>query len=63
MKRKELIERIINLENELNFLKKVVFKVPQPKIDFEVDEKIWKKLRKDIKRIRKKVFEEYYGKK
>lgn len=49
--------KIRNLEAELALIKRSVYKEP----DFDVDEKNWKKLKPDLKRIRAKLFKRVYG--
>ncbi len=53
-----LIEKINRLEKEIEFLKSAL----ALKIDFGVDEKVWKKVKKELKKSRAKVFKRVYGK-
>lgn len=58
MTKTDLKEKIFNLETELEFLKQTLFKEP----DFKIDEENWRNLRLAAKKIRKKLYREYYGK-
>lgn len=58
MNKVDLKEKILNLETELEFLKQSLFKEP----DFKIDEENWQKLRLEVKKIRKKLYRQYYGK-
>jgi hypothetical protein len=54
----KVLERINKLERELKVLKTII----RPKIDFSVEEKIWEKVKKDLKKSRAKIYKKYYGK-
>jgi len=51
------LEKINRLERELKALK-LLFK---PKVDFYIDEKIWRQVKKDLKESRKKIYKKFYG--
>lgn len=51
-------KKIMDLENDLNAIKKAV----QNKPDFNIDEKNWNKIEKKTKDIRKKLYSERYEK-
>ena len=46
------LEKISRLERELRALKLLL----KPKIDFNIDEKIWQRAKKDLKESRKKIY-------
>jgi len=52
-------EKISRLERELDFLKQIF----KEKIDFDIDEKIWKEIKPIARRIRKKLYLSRYEKK
>jgi len=52
-------EKILNIQTELEFLKKTLLKEP----DFSIDEKNWQKIRPELKKIRKELFKKTYAKK
>jgi hypothetical protein len=54
----KVLERINKLEKELKVLKTII----SPKIGFSVDEKIWEKVKKDLKKSRTKIYKKYYVK-
>lgn len=49
-------EKIQNIEVELEFLKRSFVKEP----DFGVDEKIWERLKPDVKKIRRRLYRKNY---
>lgn len=49
--------KIKNIEAELSYIKSVVIYKP----DFNVDEKNWKKIKPDLKKVRTKLFKKAYG--
>jgi hypothetical protein len=51
------LEKISRLERELRALKLLL----KPKIDFNIDEKIWRQLKGDLKESRKKIYKKFYG--
>jgi hypothetical protein len=53
-----LMEKLNRLEREMKILKRTLL----PEVDFEIDEKNWKKFSKELKRSRAKVFRKVYGK-
>jgi hypothetical protein len=53
-----VIEKLNKLEREVKILRRTLL----PEIDFEIDEKNWKKFSKELKRSRTKVFRKVYGK-
>lgn len=59
MTQEKIKEKISYLERELEFLKHEIFREP----DFEIDEKIWRKIRPAVKKIRKRLYQKLYGKK
>ncbi|PIS39599.1 MAG: hypothetical protein COT33_01095 [Candidatus Nealsonbacteria bacterium CG08_land_8_20_14_0_20_38_20] len=59
MTQSTLREKILNLESELKLLKHYVIETP----DFDIDEKNWQKIRPEVKKIRKKLYQKFYGKK
>jgi hypothetical protein len=52
------LEKINRLEKELKALKLLL----KPKIDWNIDEKIWQRVRKELKESRKKIYKKFYGK-
>ncbi|MBU2265793.1 MAG: hypothetical protein KJ977_02015 [Candidatus Omnitrophica bacterium] len=52
-------EKILNIQTELDFLKKALLKEP----NFTIDEKNWQKIRPELKKIRKELFRKTYAKK
>lgn len=58
MNRTAIKEKFLNIEAELEFLKKALLKEP----DFEVDEKNWRLVGNDMKKIREKIYRRRYGK-
>ncbi|NCS99823.1 hypothetical protein CO116_00930 [Candidatus Falkowbacteria bacterium CG_4_9_14_3_um_filter_38_19] len=52
-------ERVLNIQTELEVLKKALLKEP----DFDIDEKNWQKIRPELKKIRKELFKKTYAKK
>jgi len=50
-------EKILNIQTEIELLKKALLKEP----DFSIDEKNWQKIRPELKKIRKKAFKKIYG--
>lgn len=58
MNKVSVIEKLNKLEKEVKFLKLSLF----PKVDFLIDEKNWKKISKELKKSRAKVFKKVYGK-
>ena len=58
MNKIDLKEKILNLETELQLLKERLFKKP----DFKIDEKNWKIVISEAKKIRKRLYKNYYGK-
>lgn len=59
MNQQRLKEKIFNIESELEFLKRLLKKKP----DFDIDEKNWRKIRSEVKKIREELYQKYYGKK
>ena len=59
MNQQNIKERILNIERELEFLKRLTIQKP----DFDIDEKIWRKIRPTAKKIRKELYQKYYEKK
>ena len=53
-----ILEKINKLEKELKNLKLSL----RPRIDFEVDEKVWSKVKKYLKESRKKIYKLTYEK-
>lgn len=53
-----LRKKILNMEAELELLKKVIVQEP----DFLIDEVNWKKVRSAAKAARKKLYQRQYGK-
>ena len=53
------LEKINKLEKELKILKSLI----KPKIAYSIDEKIWSKIRKELKKSRKLTYKKYYGRK
>lgn len=58
MNKISVMEKLNRLEKEIKFLKSTL----APKIDFLIDEKNWKKVSKELKKSRAKVFQRTYGK-
>ncbi|MFB6212385.1 MAG: hypothetical protein ABEI53_01030 [Candidatus Magasanikbacteria bacterium] len=58
MTKETVQKKIMDLENDLNAIKKAV----QDKPDFSIDEKNWKKVEKKTKEIRSRLYSERYGK-
>ena len=58
MNKTTLTEKLNKLEKEMKFLKLAL----KPKVDFEIDEKNWRRFSKELKRSRSKVFKKVYGK-
>jgi len=56
--RTRVMEKLNKLEREMKILKRTL----SPEVDFEIDEKNWKKFFKELKRSRAKVFKKIYGK-
>jgi hypothetical protein len=56
--RASVIEKLNKLEKEVKILRRTLL----PEIDFEIDEKNWKRISKELKRSRAKVFKKIYGK-
>jgi hypothetical protein len=52
-------EKIFQLQKELDFLKQVLIKEP----NFKIDEETWKKVKSEIKKTRKKLYRKIYGEK
>ena len=52
-------KKIFNIQSELDFLKKFFIKKP----DFDIDEKNWGKINSEIKKIRNRIYQKFYGKK
>ena len=52
-------DKILNLQAELDLMKQALVKEP----DFGVDDKNWRKVESKAKKIRKSVYQKYYGKK
>jgi len=52
-------EKILNLEKELELIKRSFLEKP----DFGVDERNWQMIKPAAKKVRKKVYQKYYGKK
>jgi len=59
MKQTIIKKKIFNLQNELEFLKRFFIKKP----DFDVDKENWTKVKPEVKKARKKVYQKFYGKK
>ncbi len=55
----EVREKILNIQTELEFLKKVLLKEP----DFIIDERNWQKMGPELKKIRRELFKRNYAKK
>jgi hypothetical protein len=53
-----LMEKLNRLEREMKILRHTLL----PEVNFEIDEKNWKKISKELKRSRAKVFRKVYGK-
>jgi hypothetical protein len=56
--RTSVIEKLNKFEREVKILKRTLL----PEVDFEIDEKNWKGISKELKRSRAKVFRKVYGK-
>jgi hypothetical protein len=56
--RTNVIEKLNKLEREVKTLRRTLL----PKIDFEIDEKNWKRIFKELKKSRVRVFKKIYGK-
>jgi hypothetical protein len=56
--RTSVIEKLNKLEREMKILRRTLL----PEIDFEIDEKNWKRISKELKKSRVKVFKKIYGK-
>ncbi len=52
-------EKILNIQTELELLKKALLKEP----NFTIDEKNWQKIRPELKKIRKELFKKNRAKK
>lgn len=52
-------DKILDLQAELDLIKQSLIKEP----NFDVDDKNWGKVKLEAKKIRKKVYQKYYGKK
>lgn len=50
-------EKIKNLETEIMFLKNAIIEKP----DFNIDEKNWKKIKPDLKKVKAKIFKRVYA--
>jgi len=50
-------EKILNIQTELEFLKKALLKEP----NLTIDEKNWQKIRPELKKIRKELFKKNYA--
>jgi len=59
MKQAMIKNKISNIQNELELLKRFLVEKP----DFSIDEKNWRKVKPTIKEVRKKVYQKTYGKK
>ncbi|MEK9153197.1 MAG: hypothetical protein AAB723_01190 [Patescibacteria group bacterium] len=55
----EVAEKILKMENQLEFLKRFFIQKP----DFNIDERNWEKVRLTTKAIRGKIYKKTYGKK
>ena len=51
-------EKVLNMEAELEVVKRALVKEP----DFAVDEKIWKTVKPAVKQVGKKLYTKQYGK-
>lgn len=58
MNQQKLKEKIFNIEGELEFLKRLYTK----EANFDIDEKNWKKIKSEVRKIRKEIYQKYYGK-
>jgi hypothetical protein len=56
--RANVIEKLNKLEREVKILRRALFS----EIDFEIDEKNWKRISKELKKSRVRVFKKIYGK-
>lgn len=54
-----VVKKVLNLEAEIKSLKQSISKEP----DFGVDELSWKKVKREAKKIRTRLYLERYGKK
>ena len=52
-------EKILNIQVELELLKRTLIKEP----NFGIDEKNWQKIKPELKKIRKELFRKIYAKK
>jgi len=59
MKQVIIKRKILNIQNELEFLKRFFIE----KTDFNIDEKNWKEIRPTLKEIRKRIYQKSYVKK
>jgi len=57
MNQQVIKEKIFNIERDLEFLKRSFLEKP----DFDVDEKNWQMIRAATKKVRKKLYQKYYG--
>lgn len=57
MTKTEVAEKILKMENQLEFLKR--FFVQKP--DFNIDERNWEKIRQTAKAVRGKIYKKTYG--
>ena len=57
MSKVRIIERLNRLEKEVKMLKSLF----PPKVDFSIDEKNWKKIKKELKKSRAQIFKKVYG--
>jgi len=59
MNQTKVQEKILNLESELECLKRLLVDKP----DFDIDEKNWQKIKSQAKKIRGEIYRQFYGKK
>lgn len=59
MTQTQLKEKVLNLEAQLKFVKKALSKEP----DFAIDNENWNKVAVDVKKTRKNLYKNLYGKK
>lgn len=59
MKQTIIKKRILNIQNELEFLKR--FFIGKP--DFDIDEKNWREIKPELKKSRKRIYQRFYVKK
>lgn len=52
-------EKILNIQTELEFLKKALLKEP----NFAIDEKNWQRIKPELKKTRRELFKRSYAKK